>query len=390
MLKKNIVILGGGFGGLRAALDLEKKLRQDQRYEIILIDQNTFHLYHASLYKVATGEMSPRCVLIPFHRILDGKNIKFINGTITTLDPAKKIVRINTGEEIPYWKLVFALGADTEDFGIPGVPEFGLVLQSIADADRIRQRLGRCAVTKEGTVNVVVGGGGFTGVEIAGELSSYRGCPIKITIVEAAPRILPSLPEIISKTVAKRLNFLGVKILTSSPIQKVESSAITLAQGHTLPYDVLIWTAGVRGSRFLDPRVFSLDKRKSLKVDKYLRVKGFEDIFAIGDSASTGVAWTKPKAEKDGKIAAGNIVAAAQGGKMKEFQDFQPFFIIPTGKNWAIAKIGKLIFWGRLASILKDLALLYYLLTILPLGKALQMWWRGEREVLEIRPPSPR
>lgn len=390
MPKKNIVILGGGVGGLRAALNLEKLLGRDQNYQIVLIDQNTFHLYTPSLYEVATGKLSSRSVLLPYHHCFRGKKIEFLNATVTNLDPVRKIVQTNAGDKIPYWKMVFALGSDTEDFGIPGVPKFGLGLKSVTDAERIRQSLARCAATKSGTIKVVVGGGGFTGVEIAGELTNYQGCPIEVTIVEAAPRILPGLPEEISKIAAKRLNLLGVKILTSSPIKKVMASTVALFQGRVLPYDILIWTAGVRGSRFLDPKVFPLDKKKALKVDQYLRVPGFEDIFAIGDSASTGIAWTATKAEEEGKIAAYNLAAAARGREMEEFKTFDPPFIIPIGKRWAIAKIGKLILRGRVASILKSLVLLNYLLTILPLWRAFAVWWRGEREVLEVHPSSRR
>ena len=385
---KNIVILGGGFGGFRAAIDLEKKIRRERRYRIILLDQNTFHLYTASLYEVATGELSSRCVLLPFYRCVAGKKIEFINATVTELDPTKKVVKTSSGDRIPYWKLVFAFGADTEDFGIPGVAEYASGLKSVTDAEKVRQGLARCAVIKGKPIKVIVGGGGFTGVEVAGELTGYRGCPIEITIVEAGPRILGGLPEIISKTVAKRLNLLGVKVITSSPIQKVEENQLTLGPGRVLPYDVLIWTAGVRGSRFLNPDVFPLDKKKALVVDKYLRVKGFKDIFAVGDNASTGVPWTASKAEADGKVAANNILADIRGGRMKEHRSFDPPFIIPTGKNWAAAKIGSIIFWGRIASILKDLTLLYYLLSILPVGKAWKAWWGGECEVLEIKKPA--
>ena len=385
MKTENIVILGGGFGGFRTALNLERSLRRDHRYRVILIDQNTFHLYTASLYEVATGELSPRCVLLPFHRCLVRKKIDFINATATELDPVKKIVKTSSGDRIPYWKLVFALGGDTEDFGIPGVAQYGLGIKSVTDAERIRQSLARCAVTKGKAVKVVVGGGGFAGVEVAGEITGYRGCPIEVTVIEAAPRILSGLPEIISKTVSQRLNLLGVKVTTSSPIKSVEPDRILLSTGREIFYDVLIWTAGVRGSRFLNPDVFPLDKKKALIVDRYLRVKGFEDIFVVGDNAATGVAWTASKAEADGRIAARNIIAQIHKKPLRAYRVFEPPFIIPVGRDWAIAKIGSMIFWGKPASILKDFVLFYYLMKIVPIWQAWKIWWRGEFEALEIK-----
>ena len=389
---KNIVILGGGFGGLRAALNLEKKLERNPAYQITLIDQNTFHLYTASLYEVASGELSPHCVLVPYAKILRGKKIQFLNATATKLDPHKKVIETSSGEKLPYWKLVLALGSDTEDFGIKGVGENTIGLKSSADAEQIYQHLLRCAVTKGAPIKVVVGGGGFTGVEVAGELTQHRKCPLEITVVEAAPRLLPGLPERISKEVAKKLNFLGVRILTSSPIKEVKEQEVILVSGKRIPADLTVWTAGVRGSRFLSPEIFPLDKKKSLIVDNNLRVKGFKDIFAVGDLASTGVAWTATKAEEDGKVVAHNIAEIAKSEKpnLRTYKVFEPPFIVPAGKKWAIAKVGKIIAAGPLAVVLKNFVLLYYLVTILPLSKALKAWWSGECEVLQIRTPQQR
>ena len=388
MQEKNIVILGGGFGGLRTALNLEKSLKKG--YRIILVDQNTFHLYTASLYEVAAGELSHRCILLPFHKILKNKKIEFLNSKVNKLDPEKKVVETSSGDKIPYWKLVFALGADTEDFGIPGVAQHAIGMKSITDAERIYRELLRCSVDdKAGTIKVVIGGGGFTGVEVAGELTNYKKCKLGITVVEAAPRVLSGLPEKISKEISKRLNFLGVRVITSTPIKEVREKEIILAGGRSIKYDILVWTAGVRGSRFLDGTDLPVDKKKALVVDKYLQVKGYKDIFGLGDTASTGVAWTATKAEEDGKVVAHNIAAIAKGSRnLKEYKVFEPPFIIPAGKRWAIAKVGSIIFSGKATSILKDFVLLYYLVTILPLPEAVRVWWGGECEVLEIKAPK--
>ncbi|NIT04544.1 FAD-dependent oxidoreductase [Candidatus Saccharibacteria bacterium] len=387
MKEKNIVILGGGFGGLRVALDLEKYLGKG--YKIILVDQNTFHLYTASLYEVASGELSHRSVLIPFSKILKGKEIEFVNAKITRIDPEAKMVETRSKDRFPYWKLVVALGADTEDFGIPGVSEHGIGLKSVTDAEEIHRELLRCSVVRGRPIKVVVGGGGFTGVETAGELTGFKHCPLEITVVEAAPRLLPGMPERVSKAVAKRLNFLGVKVVTSSPIKKIAEQTVTLAGGRELPFDALLWTAGVRGSRLLDPKVFPLDKKKALVVNRNLQVKGFPDVFTVGDLASTGVAWTATKAEIDAKVVAENIASLARGReKKKEYKVFEPPLIVPAGRGWAIAKIGSLIIEGRLASILKDFVLLYYLLTVISPWEAVKIWWKGEYEVIMGTPSS--
>ncbi|HEB13895.1 MAG TPA: hypothetical protein ENI09_00580, partial [candidate division WWE3 bacterium] len=309
---------------------------------------------------------------------------------VNKLDPEKKVVETSSGDKIPYWKLVFSLGADTEDFGIPGVAQHAIGMKSITDAERIYRELLRCSVDdKAGTIKVVIGGGGFTGVEVAGELTNYKKCKLGITVVEAAPRVLSGLPEKISKEISKRLNFLGVRVITSTPIKEVREKEIILAGGRSIKYDILVWTAGVRGSRFLDGTDLPVDKKKALVVDKYLQVKGYKDIFGLGDTASTGVAWTATKAEEDGKVVAHNIAAIAKGSRnLKEYKVFEPPFIIPAGKRWAIAKVGSIIFSGKAASILKDFVLLYYLVTILPLPEAVRVWWGGECEVLEIKAPK--
>ena len=389
-MEKNIVILGGGFGGIRAALNLEKRLGNKKDLKIILIDQNTYHLYTASLYEVASGELSSRCILLPYHKILKRKRIEFMNARVSKLDPRKKTIETSSGDKIPYWKMVFALGSDTEDFGVPGVSQYAIGLKSSTDAEKIYQHLMHCSVTKKGVpIKVIVGGGGFSGVETAGELTQHRKCPLQITVVEAAPKILPGMPDKVSKAVTRQLNFLGVKVITSSPIKEVKEDEVILANGHVLPYDLMIWTAGVRGSRFIDTKVFELDKKKALVVNKHLQVKGFNDIFAIGDAASTGVAWTATKAEEDAKVAAHNIIQLAHDGKnLRNYKVFEPPLIVPAGKRWAAAKIGKFILIGKISSILKDFVLLYYLLTILPPITAFRVWWGGECEVLEIKKPE--
>lgn len=391
---KNIVILGGGFGGLRTALDMEKRVGKDPAYQILLLDQNTFHLFSASLYEVASGELSSRCVLLPYHKFLKGKNIKFLNTTASYLDPKERFIKTTAGDKITYWRLVVALGADTEDFGIPGVVENSIGLKSVTDAERIRACLLHCSVTKDRPIPVVIGGGGFTGVEVAGELTGYKECPLEITIIEAAPRVLPGMPEIVSKMVSKRMNLLGVRVITSAPIASVEKTEVVLKSGRKIPAEVIIWTAGVRGSRFLDPQVFPLDKKKALVVNEYLRVQGFPEIYAVGDAAGTGVPWTATKAEEDGKIAARNIAAEAKGKSLsaagRKSKIFEPPFIVPVSRDWAIAKVGKFIFWGKLAVYLKDFVLLYYLFQLLPPLQALRSWWSGECEVLEIRPVAKR
>lgn len=382
MEAKNIVILGGGFGGLRAALDLEHTIGRDPHYQIALIDQNTFQLYTSTLYEVASGEMTHRGILLPFYQLLKGKRIKFLNTRTIGIDPKGKIVVTDSGDKIPYEKLVFALGSDTEDFGIPGVAKYAIALKSVTDAERIRDKIHRCSILEKKPIKVVVGGGGFTGVEVAGELAGYRFCPLEITVIEGTPRLLSGMPQVVSDQVAKHLNFLGVKVQTESPISKVGEKEIILKSGRTIPFNILIWTAGVRGSRFLDPQLFPIDKKKALVVDEYLKVKGQNDIFALGDLASTGTAWTASKAEAEGKLIAVNIAAQLKGKPLKKSRPFEPPFIIPVGKNWAIAKIGRFIFWGILASMLKGLVLLYYLAGITPLSTAISIWWKGESELL--------
>ncbi|OGC54842.1 hypothetical protein A2797_02805 [candidate division WWE3 bacterium RIFCSPHIGHO2_01_FULL_48_15] len=382
MSVKNIVILGGGFGGLRTALTLECAIGKDPGYKIILIDQNTFQLYTASLYEVAVGELTHRGILLPFNQLLKGKKVEFINSRVTGIDPKRKVIRTVAGDNIPYEKVVFALGSDTEDFGIPGVAEHTIGLKSVTDAEKIRDKINRCSVLKKEPIRMVVGGGGFAGVELAGELAGYSFCPLDITIVEGTPRLLSGLPEKISSAVAKRLNFLGVKVQTSSFIARVEPKEVILKSGRKLPFDVAIWTSGVRGSRFVDPQLFPLDKKKALVVDGYLRVKGYEDIFAIGDLAGTGVPWTAVKAEADGKLVAKNILAQLKDKPMQKREAFGIPFIVPVGKKWAVAKIGPFVFWGLLAAVLKNLVLLYYLAQIVDPLTAIKIWWKGESELL--------
>src|SRR3989344_5681406 len=277
-----ILILGGGFGGIRAALELEKRLKD--KAQITLVDKNGYHLFLPALYEIASAygvKKDPfavrlkKSVCIPFADIFGGKNIEFIQAEITGIDlSAKKVFFQGSwggaspapGElcrTLGYDYLVIALGSQPNDFGILGVKEYACQFKSIYDALLVNKKLEE-AIKRSSALypaKIFICGGGFTGVELAAEISCCarniaRDHKIKhkshaITLFEAGPKILPMIPEEKRKPLLNRLTKLGVAIMENSPIEEVGSDFVRLKSGQKLDGNIIVWTAGVMANEML-------------------------------------------------------------------------------------------------------------------------------------------
>lgn len=405
---KNIVVAGAGFGGVRCALDLAFYLKNFSDYKIVVFDQNLYHLYTPSLYEVATAEIQKRCVCLPYQHLFDGKQISFIHAKIDKIDAQEKIVKLVNGDRIPYEFLVLALGGTTDYFGISGLEKCSFGLKSLREAVGLRNHL-REVFQKAKTdsseqlkedLRIVVGGGGFSGVELAGELivyvnrlsQEYRLDPRKVALVlvEASLNLLPGLSEKISNLAKIRLEKLGVKILTQAGIAEVKNDLLILANGHVLPTATIIWAGGIRAAQVIEESGMMVDKKGRLTVDENLRSLERKEIFALGDNAcfidqKTGnpVPGQAEAAIDQGNLIAKNIIASISGRPLKKYYPKISGFIIPIGGNYAIASVFGIIFTGYLAMALKKLIELRYLLSILPPLKALRVFSHEAQLLLE-------
>lgn len=409
---KNIIIAGAGFGGIKCALRLHKLLRRGgalNKYRIILIDKNREHIFTPNLYETASIVTKDCCntalmnasVAIDIKDIVNGKKIEFINDHINEINIEQGKIK-TTSNLFDYDYLVLALGSEPNYFDIPGAREYGFPLKTLGDAIKLRKKIDDFFHDPEITkIEMVIGGAGMTGVELAGEFSHslkkikklYRrtDISIEITLIEANPAILKNMPEKTITMAEKRLKKLGVKIITNAKIKEATEEFITYEQDGSIKnisYSIFIWTAGIQANKILRGLNLPQNFKNQIITNEFMEAT--DNIFVIGDIAANSTAdnpipATAYMAEKEGKIVAENILAKIAAKKpLKPFiapSDYS--FITPIGGKFAIAHIKKITVKGYLGWIIKILVELRYLLGILPAGKAVKKWIKTLKIVIK-------
>lgn len=292
--KPKVVILGAGFGGLTLARKLA------DRAHVTIIDRHNYQTFLPLLYQVASAGLAADHIAHPIRGALRGLDIEFRMASPIALDTKRGTVKLDSSELIEYDHLVVALGSETTDFGIPGVMENSLGMKSVHEALRIRGEVMRhfedlCRIDDGSTVEIVIVGGGPTGVEMAGALAELAKGPlkrdhesaskrIKISLIEAGERLLPSFHPKLSARTKSDLERLGVEVLLQTKVAHVKSNEIRLTDSTTISSQVTIWAAGVRGESTIEKLRLPVEAGR-VKTLPTLQVEGFENIWAIGDVA---------------------------------------------------------------------------------------------------------
>src|SRR5690349_4080053 len=290
----NITIVGGGFAGVKAALELSK----DHSIRITLISDRPDFQYYPALYSTATGHSHLES-WVPLSTIFAGiKNIAVELDTITSIDSAAKELRAKSGKTYSYERCIMALGVITTYFGIEGLETYSFGIKSQEEIDRLKRHL-YTDIAEKRTVDkrYVVIGAGPTGVELSAALGSYidrlcehygvehKNVP-KVDLLEAAPRILPRMSEKTSEIVLKRLQELGVTVRTNQAVESATAEHVMVG-GKPVKSRTVIWTAGVTNHSFYKEHesIFTLEKNGRVKVDEYMIAA--PDVYVVGDNAST-------------------------------------------------------------------------------------------------------
>ena len=298
-----IGILGGGFAGLYTVFYIKKYLRQG--VDITLFDKKNYLLYTPVLHEMATGTVNARHVVIPIRQIINPRQVHIRCEEVTMVDLPRKSFETPSGI-FTFDYLVLAQGSESNFYSIPGVRENCITFKTIEDAIRLRNHL--VGVLEKGaieednqkkrnllTINVV--GGGCTGVEVVTEIAQFiniilnkdypeiKRSEVRILLIEAMDKILPSFPKYLSHVATKRLRQMGIEILLNSPIQWANEDSIGLKDGREIPSGILIWAGGVKARNLsLKPEV-KRDQSGRIIVDDHLKIPGYPWIFAIGDGA---------------------------------------------------------------------------------------------------------
>jgi len=392
---KRILILGGGFGGIRAALDLAAHDLPNVR--IILISDKHHFGYTPALYKLATGR-SPMETCIPLGEIFEGRKkgrVEFVVDAITSGSLADKTIIGESGSRYQYDYLILALGAETSYFNIPGIAENSFTLKSVGTALRLKNHLHYLFNNHSGLskgelmshFQFVVVGGGPAGVELAGEIRRYarmlarmHGVSQKlvtVTILQATPRLLGMMPEKVSELAMQKLDKLGVNIILNRAVTSEDAQGVYL-KDIKFNSKTIIWTAGVHPSHIYSSILgLALDKSGKILVDEHLRVLNAGGAFAIGDSASTPFAGTAQTAIYDGSYAAHAIARMIKGQALPAYKPKKVPYVVPIGRDWAIFTYKNIALSGRLFWWLRQIIDFRYFLSILPFGKAFTVWREG-------------
>ena len=370
--KKRIIILGGGFGGLKLAQEISK-----DDYQIVLIDRNNYHQFQPLFYQVATAGLEPSSIAFPFRKIFHGEQyFHFRLAEINTIQVENKIVETSIGA-ISYDYLIIATGADTNFFGNERIKKFAMPMKSIPEALFIRNTIfqrfedslsASTLEEKAKCLNIVVVGGGPTGVEVAGTLAEMRTfilpkdypeidfSAMKIVLLEGSPRVLNAMSDISCIKAKEYLLKLGVEVCNNTQVIDYDGEYVEIKDADKIPTKTLIWAAGVKGN-FLNgiPADLMLPSGR-ISVNEFNQLIGIDSIFAVGDVACmvsekypTGHPQMAQPAIQQGANLAKNSSRLRNGKILKPFKYKDLGSMATVGRNKAVVELPHYKFQGFFA-----------------------------------------
>ncbi len=338
-------MIGGGAGGLPLATRLGERLGRRGRADITLVDQNATHLWKPLLHEVAAGRMDADAHDLDYLAIAHWHHFRFKQGSVTGLDRARREIALSEVRDddgaimlpprvVPYDTLIICVGSVSNDFGVPGVADNAAVLDSLRDGERFHRRLLSACVRADANasaghptgVSIVIIGAGATGVELAAEIRHTTAAhaayglehldarrDIRLTLVEAAPRILPLLSEHVAEAATQLLRRLDVNVRTHERVTEVTADGVITTAGEFFPGDLVVWAAGIKAPDWLASLDgLEVNRGNQLVVTSTLQTTRDPDIFAFGDCAEAP--W--PGAPHTGAMVPPRAQAAYQQAKL--------------------------------------------------------------------------
>lgn len=370
--KKRIVIVGGGFGGLKLADKLKKS-----NFQVVLIDKNNYHQFPPLLYQIASSGLASSSISFPFRKIFQKrKNFYFRLAEVKAVLAQQKMIQTSIGD-LHYDYLVLASGTVTNFFGNEVIEQSALPMKTIEEALILRNALlvnfEKAAIAtdpleKQALMNIVIVGGGATGVEISGALSEmkryilpkdYPDLPhdeMNIYLVEGSPRLLSVMSEEASENAEKFLTNMGVKIILNKKVVDYQNGKVILDDGENIPSQTLIWVSGVTASHFDQIDKSILNKGGRITVNAFNQVKGMQNVYAIGDVCFMtekdyphGHPQVAQVAIQQGKLLAENLQRLESGKALQAFHYKDLGTLATVGRNKAVADLKKVKLHGFIA-----------------------------------------
>lgn len=368
--KKRIVIVGGGLGGLELAFKLV-----DDDYQVVLIDKNNYHQFPPLIYQVASGGLEPSSISFPFRRLFQGKKDFFFRmAKVESVNTDKKTIKTTVGE-IDYDYLVLAFGAKTNFFGNKDIEATTLPMKSVSEAMRLRNTILRnleLALTeedparKQALMNIVVVGGGASGVEIAGAVAEMKkniiardypdldSSQMHIYLVNAVDRLLSAMDPVSSKRAERDLKELHVHIRQPQFATEYKDGILKTSAGLEIPTQTVIWVSGICANTVEGFPAESIGHAGRFLTDRFCRVKGVKDVYAIGDVSLVegddeyplGHPQLAQVAMQQAKTVAKNFKAMSKGKELKPFKYKNLGVMATIGRNHAVAEISGKKFGG--------------------------------------------
>lgn len=370
--QKRIVIVGGGFGGLKLARKLAKS-----DYQIVLIDKNNYHQFQPLFYQVATAGLEPSAISFPFRKIFQkSKNVHIRVAEVTAIVPEQNQLQTTIGI-VNYDELVIAIGADTNFFGSQKMMEKAIPMKSVGEALALRNTIlqnyeDALSVEdmdqKRGLMNIVVVGGGATGVEVSGTLAEMKKIVLpkdypeldfemmQVHLLEGSGRVLNGMSEIASTKAKEYLIKLGVEVSLNARVKDYDGSSVYLEDGTSIRTNTLVWAAGVIGNKIPGLKTDCIGRANRINVNRYNLVEGYQNIYAIGDVAfmteekyPNGHPQVAQVAMQQGDLLAKNMKAKADGKSLTIFAYKDLGSMATIGRNKAVADLPGFKFQGFFA-----------------------------------------
>jgi len=394
--RKRIVVIGAGYGGILTTKMLSNKLKNNA--EITLIDRNQYHTMLTELHEVAACRVPEHAIKISLSKVFFGRPVSVVQDTITRIDPEEKAVYSET-ERYEYDYLVVGTGSRPTYFGIPGADTHCFPLWAYEDAVKIRDHILRCfreasnspdMEQRRKLLSFVVVGGGFTGIEMVGELAEWCkrlrvefNIPkndIVIRVVDFLPSILPNYPKGLIRKAENRLKKLGVEIVTGTAVKEVTEDSVTLGEKGSFPTCTVIWAAGIEGSTVVKDSGLKQEGRHRLDANQYLQEVSYDSIYVVGDAIfykpdpnGPPVPQMVENAEHSASLVSGNIVRSIHSQPLKPYKPSFHGSMVSIGGAYGVAQIGTGNFWvpltGFFALFVKHFINLIYFMQVAGFNK---------------------